>query len=69
MDINTFIKKTGVTPEELAIAGGCTVMAISNYRRGERIPRKEIGNRLIQYSGDQITWDGLVNPTPSEVAA
>ena len=69
MDIATYLEAENLTPADLARGVNVSTQAAYRYARRERRPRPDIGQRIVEWSGRKISFEGIYgSPHPTEAA-
>lgn len=55
MKLDYFLKKSKITQAELAEALGVSIASAYRYTHCERVPRKDIMQKLVKFTGGQVT--------------
>lgn len=55
MKLNYFLKKSKISHAEMAEILGVQLATVYRYAEGDRIPRKHIMKKLVEFTGGQVT--------------
>lgn len=55
MKLDYFLKKSEITQAELAKALDVSIASAYRYTNCERVPRKDIMQKLVKFTGGQVT--------------
>lgn len=55
MKLDYYLKKSEITQTELAEALGVSIASVYRYTHCERVPRKDIMQKLVEFTGGQVT--------------